>query len=171
VLSTASVPQGMAIESRMRMAELKGVPMLIDVARRLPDLRFVVVGPDDGCLPRGAGLLPANVELTGHLPLDELRRWYQRARVYVHPSLTEGLPGAVAEAMLCECVPVGSSVNGTPTLIGDTGFVVESPDAEEWAAMITRAMASHTGGAARERIVQHFSRERRCERLRHIVLA
>jgi len=161
VVATASVPQGTSRESRTRMVALKGVPLLLEVARRMPDVAFAIIGPGRGVLPEGGRVVPANVQLPGYLSPEQLREYYRRATVYAHPSLTEGLPAAVAEAMLCCCVPVGSSVNGIPELIGDTGFVVTRPAIEEWAAAVIHALERGASSRARDRIVALFSLAKR----------
>jgi len=40
----------------------------------------------------------------------------------------EGLRNALCEAMLCECIPVGTERNGIPIAIGDAGFYVPYGD-------------------------------------------
>lgn len=142
---------------------LKGVPMVLAVARLLPEYTFAIAG-----ITRLREDLPPNVIVLGWLSREELRDEYRKARVYLHPSLTEGLPGSVAEAMLCECVPVTSNVNGTPDLVGDTGFVVGKPDPELYAIAVRAAVgvaALGTGARARERIVYNYSYEKHAERL------
>ena len=42
--------------------------------------------------------------------------------------MREGLPNALCEAMLCECVPVGTDVQGIRTAMGDAGFYVPYGD-------------------------------------------
>jgi len=44
----------------------------------------------------------------------------------------ERLPNALhCEAMLCECVPVGTRYCGIPTAIGDTGLYVPYGDSKD----------------------------------------
>ena len=135
----------------------------------MPDVSFVLVGPTEAMVRAGYGDLPENLTVTGLLPADDVREWYRRAHVYAHPSLTEGMPNAVAEAMLCGCIPVGSDVNGTATLIGDAGIVIERADVELWAQAVARALDKDSGDAARSRIREEFTVERRCTGLREIV--
>jgi len=169
VVTVATVPHLSSLAARTRMARLKGLHTLAATAQLLPETTFVVVGVDEPALPPELLPLPKNVLLTGRISLEEVRTWYQRAQVYAHPSLTEGMPNAVAEAMLCECVPVGSNANGTPTLIGETGFILQRPDPVAWAEAIRSALVSTSGSSARRRIVEHFNVNDRCTRLVEIV--
>lgn len=59
--------------------------------------------------------------------------------------MREGLPTAVCEAMLCECVPVGTNRYGIPIAIGDTGFYTEYGDVELTAEAIKKALDSNNG--------------------------
>lgn len=162
VMMVASVPCGTSLESRTRMAELKGLHTLISIARKMPTVNFTVVGPCQEDFPFE---IPANVTLTGWIAPEEVRAHYRRAAVCVHPSLTESRPAAVAEAMLCECVPVGSSVNGIPDLIGQTGIVVATQNADDWVSAVKSALAMDTGHAARLRVMSKHSPQARFDKL------
>ena len=134
----------------------KGIPLFLEAARRMPHLKFVVVG-------KGWQDAPENVEFPGFVSDDELLKYYQRAKVYCQLSLHEGLPNALCEAMLCECVPIGSRANGIPKAIGNTGFYAENID--ELVSAIEKAMQT-SGGPARDRIINLFPIEFREARLR-----
>jgi glycosyltransferase involved in cell wall biosynthesis len=71
------------------------------------------------------------------------------------------MPNVLCEAMLCECVPVGSAVNSIPDIIGDAGFVVSRPLIPEMKQAIEQAMHSDLGPAARRRIAERYPLERR----------
>ena len=119
--------------------KLKGVDLFFEAARMNPDIEFHIAGD----VPESA-LRPArspNIRIHGWLDADQLREFYRQAKVYCQMSLHEGLPNAVCEAMLCGCVPVGVAVNGIPTAIGDTGFIVERKP-ESVSEGIRAAMAS-----------------------------
>jgi glycosyltransferase involved in cell wall biosynthesis len=77
--------------------------------------------------------------------------------------MTEGLPNAVCEAMLCECIPVGSAVGGIPAAVGSSGFLLRTRDADEAARLIRQALnaPSSLGKSARRRAVQLFRMELR----------
>ena len=97
-----------------------------------------------------------NVELIPRISQKELIGYYQRAKVYAQFSLREGLPNAVCEAMLCECVPVGTRVQGINTAMGTIGFYTPVGDPMAGAEAITRALQSTEGPTARERIASLF---------------
>ena len=71
--------------------------------------------------------------------------------------------------MACGCVPVGTRTAGIPTLMGDTGFYVDVGDVDGTANAIRAAYASPRGTAARDRIVERFSIERRRRTLQELV--
>ena len=49
-----------------------------------------------------------NVSFTGHI--DDPANYFQRSKILVMPSRSEGLPTSMLEAMACGCVPVVSNV-------------------------------------------------------------
>lgn len=57
------------------------------------------------------------IKLIGPLPHNEVFEWLDNIDVYIQPSLTEGLPRSVIEAMSRGCLVSGSSVGGIPELI------------------------------------------------------
>ena len=81
----------------------------------------------------------------------------------------EGLPNAVAEAMLAECVPVATPVCGIPTLVGDCGFYVPVGDPTASAVAIRAAAQAELGPRARLRIVNGFSMRRREQALTSVI--
>jgi glycosyltransferase involved in cell wall biosynthesis len=143
---------------------LKGVDLLIDVARCSPDLKFVVIGLPPGAVPD----LPQNMVVHAEVPPTELVNWYQRSICYAQVSMSEGFGCALAEAMLCGCIPIVSNVGAMPRIIGDTGHVIRLRSRNELVEAIRRAKAyARTGGsfAARSRVVEEFTLEHRREGL------
>lgn len=122
-------------------------------------------------LAEAAGLLPGlDIGVAGEGPLrwPGLRYLGQRpdvaallaaARVFVHPSLEEGMGQAVVEAMLAGCPVVCSDAGGLPEVVGDTALVVPRGDAAALARAIQRALAGeHPDPAlARARALRLFS--------------
>lgn len=58
-----------------------------------------------------------NVKIMGGLPHTEVFNFLDNIDVYIQPSLTEGLPRAVLEAMSRACPVIASNVGGIPELL------------------------------------------------------
>jgi glycosyltransferase involved in cell wall biosynthesis len=143
----------------------KGVDLLFEAARVLPDVRFTVVGvPEERqAAVRAQYRPPPNVDLLGLQPRERLPELYGAASIYLQLSRAEGMPNVICEAMLCGCIPVGSRVFGIPDAVGPAGELVEAPEPARIADAIEAAFRRAPGGrqAARDHILQRFSREHR----------
>ena len=148
----------------------KGLETFVRAARHAPDLPFVLVGARaNDATSRLRAEAPSNLRILGRLRDQDLLEEFRRARVYVQVSEYEGLPTALGEAMACGCVPVGTRVAGIPNLIGDTGRYVTVGDPAGTARAIEDAFRGGDGAAARQRIEDYFSLERRRRALIEII--
>lgn len=141
----------------------KGLWAFVESARFLPDVEYFLIGSDSDpasdVLKKDA---PPNVFFTGALYGEDLVKALSRARVYVQASEYESFGCALAEAMLCECVPVVTRKASLPEVAGDTGFYIDSVSPEELAERIQDALKHpEMGSLAREWIVNHFPLEKR----------
>ena len=149
-----------------RLEPEKNLERLIDALRRLPTpARLTVVG--DGSrraqLERRAASAGVHVEFRGVLPHGELPAYLHRADVFVLPSLTEGHPKALIEAMACGLACVASARGGNLTLIEDgvTGLLFDPESVDAMAAAIDRVLADRElarrlGDAARGVVVTRY---------------
>ena len=62
------------------------------------------------------------------------------ARVFVHPSLSEGLGMAVVEAMMAGKIVVASRVGGIPEIVGKDGLLVPPGDPLALAEALEQAL-------------------------------
>jgi len=150
----------------------KGFRTFVEAAKHVPNAKFVLIGKHrDNSIDYLQKVAPSNVEFTGFVSDKELLQWYQKAKIYCQLSRYEGLPNALCEAMLCECVPVGTKYCGIPTGIGDTGFYVSYSNERETAKAIKKALDTpdEFGKKARKRIKEKFPLERREKELVKII--
>ena len=102
---------------------VKGLPIAIEIAQRMPDTRFLIAGKPRRRARRAFGRLP-NVELAGWV--SDMRSIYARTRVLLGPSIWPEPFGRVfVEAGAAGIPSVGSARGGIPEAIGDGGLLVE----------------------------------------------
>jgi glycosyltransferase involved in cell wall biosynthesis len=141
----------------------KGLDVLLKCARLLPETAFIIIGVSARALELLEREAPPNVTLLSYRSQNELLQYYQKAKVYCQPSLFDGLPNSLCEAMLCECVPVGANAGGIPTAIRDPNSLVPYGDYQALSEAIERALKAppRIGVAARKYIAETFPLSRR----------
>jgi glycosyltransferase involved in cell wall biosynthesis len=129
------------------------------------DALLVAVGPQSREDPDGVlrGRLqaisqgaPELFQLRGFTP--DILPWYQSADVLVLPSLKEGLPNVVLEAMACGLPCVAARASGSRELIvqGRTGYTYEHGDVAEMARALSLCLGpeGRSLGAEARRLVE-----------------
>lgn len=136
----------------------KGVDLLIATARLLPDHRFTVIG---AARPEAYVDLPTNLRIMGACTPSELREQLASHTIYTQPSVMEGFPNALCEAMLAGCLPVVSDITSMPAIVGNVGRVIQERKPEPLASAIleltsaTALQQQEWSAAARERILPY----------------
>jgi glycosyltransferase involved in cell wall biosynthesis len=150
----------------------KGHEDLIRAAAKLPRVRFLLCGDGEHrpILQRLAGELGVadRVLFLGKRP--DVPAIVSRVDALVHPSLAEGLPNAIMEAMAARRPVVATSVGGIPELVldGSTGFLVPPRDPNALASALDRVLgdperASAMGRAGRAHVERRFTLRRMTE--------
>ena len=121
-----------------QMTQRKGLSYLLEGWRRFarPGTRLTIVGQPVG----DPAVLAPHADLFRHIPHQtraELARHYRSADVFVFPTLVEGMPLVVLEAMACG-LPVIVTRNGPADIVRDgvDGFVVPARDPDAIAARL-----------------------------------
>jgi len=140
----------------------KGIETFVKAAAYLPEITFYVIGKaDEAAFEHLQKIATKNVVLVGFASDEELIRFYHKAKVYVQVSCHEAFGVSLAEAMLCECVPVVTKKGSLPEVVDNTGFYVPYNNPEETAKAIQNALKSDKGHLARDHIMQNFAMKRR----------
>jgi glycosyltransferase involved in cell wall biosynthesis len=103
------------------------------------------------------------ITFTGIVGQNEALELYRRSDLFCLPSLSEGLPAVLIEAMACGLPVVTTRIDAIPELVsdGENGLLVEPGDAGALAAALTRlardpGLRARLGAAARETIRNHY---------------
>lgn len=169
-----------------RLTPAKGQVLLIQACARLRDagvrfsMNLVGDGPDRGRVEAAIAehSLQGLVKLTGSLTQVEVRLALLGADIFVLPSLAEGIPVVLMEAM-CSHVPcVSTPVNGIPELIehGRTGLLAVPGDVDSLVEQLLHLCASRDererlAQAANIKVRQHFDLSRNVRQLSQIFSA
>ncbi|MBD2080450.1 glycosyltransferase [Leptolyngbya sp. FACHB-17] len=131
------LPEGLSKTEKPESAEIcllwaglieprKNFGLLLQALQRLPSnisWRLLVVG--------GGVLLPywkkkviqaglqSKIEFLGQVPYREMSGYYQQADIFVFPSLREGSPNVILEAMAYKLPVIGLKLNGTATVLSE----------------------------------------------------
>ena len=156
-----------------RLCEQKGQRLLLEAAARLgaKGIALEIVLAGDGelraeleSLARKLGLSSC-IRITGWIGSREVRAEILAARALVLPSLAEGLPVVLMEAMALRRPVLTTYVAGIPELVrpGENGWLVPSGDVEELAAALQDVLSRPheelraMGEAARRRALERHS--------------
>ena len=149
-----------------RFHEQKGHAYLLEAAAQVPDATFVLAG--EGSLRAEMERRARELGVAGRCLFlgqrSDVPALLAAADLFVLPSLFEGLPLSVLEAMAAARPVVATAIGGTDEVVTDglTGLLVPPRDSAALAAAIRRlqadpALARRLGGAGRERVEREFS--------------
>lgn len=141
---------------------LKGGDLILNLAKKFSNYNFYIAGMT---APTSYNEIPSNLNFLGRISKKELRDEYRKAQFHFQLSMFEGFGLALCEAMLCECIPIGSSVNMIPEIIDDTGFILHKKDEHKLVSIVENALLLNNkkelGLKARKRIYENYSFEKR----------
>ena len=154
--------------------------LLLDVARGVPDGRFLLVTTADRA--RTLAGLPPNVTVETDLPFEEMRERLERARVVALPVLDNSYSGATT--VLLQAMALAKPVVVTRTAAIATGYGLEDGanvrlvapgDADGFGKALTDVLrdsvqASSLGSRARSTVASAFNWNRYVDRLERLLL-
>lgn len=169
------------------LREKKGLAHLLDAlaaVRRVRPARLLLIGdvrPSE--MPRllqwiGPGRLEEHILITGQLATPEaVNRHLQACDVYLQPSLWDGMPNALLEAMAAGCGAIASDAGGIPEIItpGVDGIVVPRWQLHRLGEAVLEWLDAEPADrdrirrAARARMVAEFSPDRERQALQSLL--
>ncbi len=149
----------------------KGYDLVIELGRKMPEIQISLVGWDE----KTSIDVPDNVKLLPYMSQNELLKVFSEHQYYFQLSIMEGFPNALAEAMLCGCIPIGSNVSGIPFIIGETGYVLQKRNVDLLVELVSKLknlnkeQLKELSLSAQKRIQNEFTYERRKTKLIELI--
>jgi len=110
------------------------------------------------------------ITITGAVPHKDMPAYYSLMDVLVHPSLRDGMPNAVLEAMACGVPVVATPVGGVLDVVKDreNGILFPVNDTEALCQALETTLADESlrnrlTKSARQTILENFTREKELE--------
>ncbi len=111
-----------------------------------------------------------HIIVTGYVAHKDMPAYYSLMDVFAHPSLRDGMPNAVLEAMACELPVIATPVGGILDLIEDgvTGKIIPVNNVDFFVnttlkLLKNEELRNRLGKSARETIVERFTLEKELE--------
>jgi glycosyltransferase involved in cell wall biosynthesis len=177
--SIPDLPLGNKVLFLGRIHYEKGIKQLLEAARLLPNIPFLLVGtgPDENWVKtfiKENNL--KNVEHRGYAPHGSAEYFtaIREAKVMVTPSLFyENCSIAILETLYYERIAVATDRGGNPEMIqnGKTGFLAKPEDSQSLAQILQYAMETSTKeaksitAAGKKLVIQNYSLERYLDQL------
>jgi glycosyltransferase involved in cell wall biosynthesis len=168
-----------------RLAPEKGQALLLEAIAALRaegqpvHLRLVGDGPDRKWLEGRASELgiASDVEFAGWVDQPRLMAFYAETDLFVLPSLAEGIPMVLMEAMAMQIPCVAPCITGIPELIehGVDGMLFSVADVEDLSEKIRDLLQSpelctRIGKQARARVLRDYDMARNTERFASVLV-
>ena len=163
-----------------RLLEIKGVFLLIEMMRHLPEnihLLIVGSGPEEFRLRNMAVAFHVDyrIHFVGSIPYADLPRYMNCMQIGIVPSRTtpywkEQFGRVLVELMSCEVPVIGSNSGSIPEILEDAGYIFQENSLQELIRMIHSLMqhpdkTEEIGRLGRERVVKHYSEDMMCKQV------
>ena len=152
-----------------RLHKLKGVELIYECARNMPETLFVMVG--DGDVKTDL----KNCIFIGERRHEEIPLWMSAADILILPSYSEGLPNVVMEALSCGTPAIITDVGGCPEVVRDseTGFIVPVGDVEALRERMKYLLENEDlrekmGKLGREDMIERYEQEKVIGKLKEV---
>lgn len=135
-----NLPDNFTVLCVARLTVIKGVREFIEVAKRLPQITFVLVGtgPLESYAKESAAAYP-NLIFLGSVDYKRLHLYYNISDILCIPSqYEEGFGRVATEAVACGSPVVGSNKGGIPEALDETVAILVAPTVDNLERSISR---------------------------------
>ncbi|MGB7341352.1 MAG: glycosyltransferase family 4 protein [Phototrophicaceae bacterium] len=171
-----NIPKAVDITYVGRLHPEKNVQALLEaIEHQNVTCRIIGGGQQLEAFQARFGTLDGRLDFVGQVAQSDLPRYLNETRIFVMPSLYEGHPKAVIEAMSCGTAVIGTDVNGTREVInhGLTGWLCATDSDNIGAAIATlmadEALRQSIGKNARDYVLNNYNLDTIVEQEYHVI--
>jgi len=144
-----------------RMHPMKRIHLIPEIARRLPEHSFIMVGAGETDAHKEiAENLPPNLEIKIGLSEEEVAEVLSTSQYFLFTSVCEAMPLTILEAMASECCVVSERVGDVPSVLKD-GFnghlIPEDVNLVDWVVNNLPKLDLSVTENARQTIIEGFT--------------
>ena len=112
----------------------KGLDRFTSMAKEFPNIQFIHIGkwtdkhgrPSNAAINQLKNNAPENVKFLGFVSNENLKKMFQKSRIYLQLSRHEAFGVSVLEAMKYGCIPIVTNAFALPEVVGENGFIVKN---------------------------------------------
>lgn len=142
----------------------KNFVWILEVAKRNPQLQFVVTGKVEGFTKLGGEQKSNNIHFTGYLTDGEIKALMTGCRAFIHPAIYEGFGITPLEALSCGAELIVSNATCLPEIYGNSAHYIDPYNYD----VDLECLLSGTTSAASD-VLGKYNWEREAEKLLEIL--
>lgn len=143
----------------------KNFVWIMEVAKRNPELQFVVTGKAEGFTKLGADKLKMkNIHFTGYLTDAEIKALMYECKAFIHPAIYEGFGIPPIEALSCGAELIVSTATCLPEIYGKSAHYI---DPYNYDVDLNKLLSEPVAPASE--VLDRFSWEREARKLYEIL--
>jgi len=127
-----------------RLIIKKGTRIVVKLAKKLPQIRFTIIGtgPESDYISKQK--LP-NVNFLGKIDNNNLLKFYSTANIFIQPALyQEGFTRTIMEAVACGVPVIASNIGTIPEIVDDSVSILVKPSVNNFKSAILKLSRNKT---------------------------
>jgi len=127
-----------------RLIIKKGTRIIIKLAKKLPNIEFIIIGSGPESKYISQQKLP-NINFLGKIDNNKLLNYYSTASVFIQPALyQEGFTRTIMEAVACGIPVIASEIGTIPEIVNNSVSILVKPTVNNFKSAILKLSKDKT---------------------------
>ena len=132
------LPKNFTVIFVSRLIIKKGTRIIIKLAKKLPKIKFIIIGtgPESDYISKQK---LSNINFLGKIDNHNLLKFYSTASVFIQPALyQEGFTRTIMEAVACSIPVIASNIGTIPEIVDDSVSILVKPSVNNFKSAILK---------------------------------